>query len=640
LFKLAIEMSMTLEMWIAVAILALAILFFITEWLRVDVVALGVVVSLMLTGILTTDEAIAGFSSSAVLLIAALFIVGGAVFQTGLAGMIGQQILTVAGTNETRLIIVVMVAVAIMSGFMSNTGVVAVMLPAILSLAASTKISPSKLLIPLAFGSSLGGASTLIGTPPNIIVSEILAESGEYEAFGFFDYTPLAILLLIAGVIFMLTIGKRLLPDHKPEREDQEVATPNELMETYALPNNIYRVRVRKASDLIGKRIDETDFAQAYDIDIVEISRPAPPRKVASIGTQEIVLQSKKNMPIHPRPDTVLHRDDILILRGEGVAIGRCSAKHYLKVQPSQHAIDETQDSLINHEVGVAEIVIPPRSSLIGRTLLDVRFGTRYQLTVLGIKRADSSERTMDVKHTKLRFGDTLLVQGEWRNIMQLKRLRRDFALLDEISVAANILNRKKAPVVALVLIGMLFAMVFGSNIGIGTTTAAMLGALAVVLTGCLTMDEAYDAIDWKSLVLIAGMLPMSTALVKVGLVDVVAQVFTQSLGTLGPVVVLAGLYLLTATFTQVLSNTATAVLIAPIALAIAETLGVTPYAFMMAVAVAASMAFASPVASPVNTLVMGAGHYRFGDYLKIGLPLMLVMLVVSVIVLPILFPF
>jgi di/tricarboxylate transporter len=232
------------------------------------------------------------------------------------------------------------------------------------------------------------------------------------------------------------------------------------------------------------------------------------------------------------------------------------------------------------------------------------------------------------------------LVQGEWRNIMQLKRLRRDFALLDEISVAANILNRKKAPVVALVLIGMLFAMVFGSNIGIGTTTAAMLGALAVVLTGCLTMDEAYDAIDWKSLVLIAGMLPMSTALVKVGLVDVVAQVFTQSLGTLGPVVVLAGLYLLTATFTQVLSNTATAVLIAPIALAIAETLGVTPYAFMMAVAVAASMAFASPVASPVNTLVMGAGHYRFGDYLKIGLPLMLVMLVVSVIVLPILFPF
>lgn len=628
---------MTIDMWLTLGILVLAIILFVTELLRVDVVALGVVVALMLTGILTTAEAIAGFSSSAVLLIASLFIVGGAVFQTGLAAMIGRRILSVAGTNETRLMIVVMVSVAIMSGFMSDTGVVAVMLPAILSLAAAANVSPSKLLIPLAYGSLLGGAGTLIGTPPNIIVSELLENTEGYSGFSFFDYTPLAVLLLGAGIIFMLTIGKHLLPDHKPSREEQEVATPSELLENYALPDSIYKLRVRSVSDFIGKRIDEIGIATNFDVDILEISRPAPARTVASLGSQQLMMQSKQNIPIHPRPDTVLERDDVLLVRGDGEAVGRCAAKHNLMIQPRQL---EDPDALISREVGVAEVVIPPRSSLIDKTLIDLRFGTRYRLTVLGLKRADSSESNLDLKHTMLRFGDTLLVQGEWRDIIELKKHRRDFVLTDASGVATHLVNYRKAPVAALVLFGMLVLMVIGENIGVGTTTAAMVGALVVVLTGCLTMDEAYEAIDWKSLVLIAGMLPMSTALVKVGLVDIIAQGFTASLGEFGPVVVLGGLYLLTAIFTQVLSNTATAVLIAPIALATAQSLEVTPYAFMMAVAVAASMAFASPVASPVNTLVMGAGRYSFMDYMRIGIPMLLLMLVVSVIFLPIIFPF
>jgi len=630
---------MTEQMWITLAILVIAIILFVSEKLRVDVVALGVVVSLMLTGILTTREAIAGFSSTVVILLASLFIVGGAVFQTGLAALIGQQILKVAGTNETRLIMVVMLAAAIMSGFMSDTGVVAVMLPAIMSLAFAAKIPPSKLLIPLAFGSLLGGASTLIGTPPNIVVSEVLAETEGYRAFGFFEYLPLAVCLLIAGLIFMLTIGKRLLPEHESGNDTQEVATPAELIQTYALSENIYRVRVRKASDLIGKELRNTALGRDFGIDIVEIIRPAPARKLASIAGQELVVQGKNTIPIHPREDTVLERDDILIMRGDGEEIGRCAAVHKLMLQP-QHKVNDDPEALVNQSVGVGEVLIPSRSKLIGKTLVDLKFGSRYTLTVVGLRRPDESTRKFDLKNTKLQFGDTLLVQGEWQNIIRLKKERRDFVLLDEVGVASHVMNVKKAPIAAMVLGGMLIGMIFGETLGIGTTLAAMLGALGVVLTGCLTMDEAYDAIDWKSLILIAGMLPMSTALVKVGLVDLISTWFAESLGTIGPIFVLASLFLMTSIFTQVLSNTATAVLIAPIALGTAESLGVQPYAFMMAVAVAASMAFATPVASPVNTLVMGAGNYRFSDYMKIGIPMIVVTFIVSVIMLPILFPF
>jgi len=626
---------MTPEMWITLAILVVAIVLFVTEWLRVDVVALVVVVALILTGVLTTREAIAGFSSTVVLLIASLFIVGGAVLNTGLASVIGRTILRIAGTGQVRLIAVVLIAVAIMSGFMSDTGVVAVMMPAIVSLAAAAGISPSRLLIPLAYGALLGGASTLIGTPPNIVVSDLLARTEGYSPFSFFDYTPLAVLLVIAGTIFMLTIGRRLLPDRKREIDEQAVATPGELFERYALPDSIYKLRVRKASELIGNTISDAALGHDYDIDIIEIIRPAPERTLAAIGGQRIVLQNRQNVPIHPRPDTVLERDDVLIVRGTGEAVGRAAANHNLMIQPRG---TNSETELINRQVGVAEVIIPPRSSLIDKTLGDVRFGSRYRLTVLDIVRPEG--RTSAVRDTRLRNGDTLLVQGEWRDIVALRKMRRDFVLMDEEGIASQVYNTAKAPITGAILFGMMVIMVFGESIGLGATPAAMLAALLIILTGCLTMDEAYDAIDWKSLVLIAGMLPMSTALEKVGLVSLIADGFALTLGELGPAFVLGGLFLMTSAFTQVLSNTATAVLIAPIALATAINLGVAPQAFLMAVAVAASMAFATPVASPVNTLVMGAGNYRFSDYLKIGIPMIFVTFIVSVIALPILFPF
>jgi di/tricarboxylate transporter len=622
---------MTFDMWLTLGILAAAVIFFITEWLRVDVVALGVVVVLMLTRLLTSEEALAGFSNPAVLTIAALFMVGGAVLQTGLAGVIGERILAVAGTSPTRLTVVVMLTVALLSGFMSDTGTVAVLLPATISLARSAKMSPTKLLIPLSFGALLGGAGTLIGTPPNIIVSDILRESG-LGPFRFFDYTPLGLILLAVGIGYMLLVGRRLLPDYQPGLDLQRVETPEELIDLYRLPANLFRLRVRRNSGLIGKTLSEIGLRRDYNLTALEISRPAAPREVARLGDRRLVLQADEPESLTPTAETPLQRGDILLVQGASNDVSHAAAVWELGVQLAEA---EDEDALINTEVGLAEVLLPPRSSLNGKTLVDVRFGSTYNLTVLGIRRPGADE-ALDLKTTVLRFGDTLLVQGAWQNIIALRRKRRDFVVMGEPEVMLGARARARAPLALLVLAGMLVLMVTNA---FPLATVSLLAALAMILLGALTIDEAYEAIDWKSIVLIAGMLPMATAMEKVGLVARVADALTVGLGDLGPLAIIAILFGLTSLFTQVFSNTATTVLIAPIALATARELGLQPQAFLMAVAVAASMAFASPVASPVNTLVMGAGGYRFRDFLRVGLPLILLTLVLSVLVLPMLWP-
>jgi di/tricarboxylate transporter len=623
---------MTLEMWVALGILIAAIILFITEWLRVDVVAIAVMVALMLTGLLTAQEAIAGFSNPAVLTIAALFIVGGGVMQTGLAASIGERILKVAGTHPGRLTFVIMTAVALLSAVMSDTGTVAVLLPAIISLGVSARMSPSKLLIPLSYGSLLGGATTLIGTPPNIIVSDLLREQG-LQPFRFFDYTPVGLALFATGALFMLSIGRRLLPDHKPKQDVQRVETPEELLSLYRLPDNLFRLRVRRSSAVVGKKLFESRLRQDYGLTVLEILRHNPNGSISkdsrlknSVGRVEF---SSKN----PSPEAIIQAGDILIVQAAPNDVSHAAAALNLGVQPTQSR-DDT--SLISSEVGIAEVLLPPRSSLLGKSLVEVQFGSVYHLTVLGINRP-GVEESLNLKETELRFGDTLLVQGPWKNILDLKNKRRDFVVMGQPEQVLEAPIRAKAPLAMLVLLGMLAVMI--TNI-MPLATASMLAALVMILTGCLSIDEAYDAVDWKSIVLIAGMLPMATALEKVGLVDLAAQGFTQGLGNLGPMLILGGFFLLTSVFTQVLSNTATTVLIAPIALSTAVQLGVQPYAFLMGVAIAASMAFASPVASPANTLVMGAGHYRFSDYIKVGLPLIFLTLLVAMLVLPWIFPF
>jgi di/tricarboxylate transporter len=621
---------MNTHMLATLGILVIAIILFITEWLRVDVVALGVVITLMLTGILTTSEALSGFSSSAVLTIAALFVVGGAVLQTGLAGQIGRRILTIAGDSQIRLIVVIMVTVALLSGFMSDTGTVAVLLPAIISLAWNAKISPSKLLIPLTFGALLGGATTLIGTPPNIIVSDILREA-DLSPFQFFDYTPLGVILLAAGILYMLLVGLRLLPDHQVNQDVQRVETPEELIKHYQLPDNLFRLRVRRGSAVVGVAIQESAIRDRFRVNILELLRDSDPKEVAKLGERRLILQSD-SVSISPEPDTILESGDLLIVQGNYNDVSHAAAALNLGLQSTQ-ATDH--HSLVNHEIGLAEVLLPPRSSMVGRTIVETRFGTLFNLTVLGIHRPGTSD-DLDLKTTSLRFGDSLLVQGPWENILALRQRQRDFVVMGQPEEMIGAPARQKAPIALLVLAGMLILLVTNA---IPVAAASMLAGLAMILTGCMTIDDAYAAVDWKSIVLIAGMLPMSIALEKVGLVEVAASGLTDALGEMSPLLVLSSLFLITSLFTQVLSNTATTVLIAPIALASAQNLGLQPYAFLMTVAIAASMAFASPVASPTNTLVMGAGNYRFKDYIKVGGPLILIAMVITVLVLPLLWP-
>ncbi|MBN1265165.1 MAG: SLC13 family permease [Anaerolineales bacterium] len=621
---------MTVEMWIVLGILAAAILLFTTEWIRLDIVAWCVVVCLILSGTLDVSEAIAGFSNPAVLTIASLFIVGGALLQTGVAASISRRIMRVAGDNEGTLILVLMAVIAVLSSVMSDTGTVAVLLPAVMVIARSSNLSASRLLIPLSFGALLGGASTLIGTPPNLIVSEMLNEAG-FEPFGFFSFTPVGLILILSGILFMFFFGRHLLPQHK-DKPGVSAESPQELISRYRLPDSLYRLHIHPDSPLVGQTIQDSGLRETTGLTILEIHRKR--NLTASSPLQPLLqkIQSSYSLLV-PGPDSILQSEDILLVKGKEEEQAAIAEKWQLQIEP---ASDEDQSSLANEEIGVAELILRPRSSLIGKTLVQARFASRYKVTVLDLHRPNAREE-LDPKRTELRLGDTLLVQGLWRDIAAMQAERGDFIVLGEPETLESPVRKGKAPITLLILALMVVLMITQV---IPVAAAAMVAGLALVLTGCLSMDEAYRSIDWKSILLVAGMLPMSTALEKVGLVQLAAETFSSSLGVYGPVAVMAGLFLLTSTFTQVLSNTATIVLIAPIALAIAESLSVQPHPMLMAVAIAASMAFASPVASPVNTLVMGAGKYRFADYARVGVPMILIALLVSMLVLPVFFPF
>ena len=431
----------------------------------------------------------------------------------------------------------------------------------------------------------------------------------------------------------MLVVGRRLLPDHVPAQDIQRVETHDEIARRYQLPDNLYRLRVRKNSTVIGQTVAEGQFRGRFNVNLIEIRRLPEARTMVRLGETRLVWQADKPRGIQPSAETRFQAGDILLAQGTPTDISQLSAACSLGVQPAEAEDDRV---LINQEIGLAEVVLPPDSHLINKTLPDLHFGSRYHLSVLGIQRPGANE-PLELKTTPLRFGDILLVQGSWENILALRKQRRDFVVMGQPESMLGPANRSKAPIAALIMLLMLVGMI-GEVLPL--TTTSMLAALLMILASCLTIDEAYGFIDWKSIVLVAGMLPMSTALEKVGLVSLAAETLTNTLGAHGPIWVLGGLFLATSIFTQVLSNTATAVLIAPLALAAAYNLGIQPQAFLMAVGLAASMAFASPVASPVNTLVMGAGNYRFSDYIKIGAPLLLIGLIIVMLALPLFWPF
>lgn len=618
-------------MAITLIVLGLAIVFFVSGKVRSDLVALCAMFSLMLFEILTPEEALSGFSSTIVVMMIGLFIVGGGIFQTGLATMVSNQIVLLAGRSAFRLYVLVMLTACVVGAFVSNTGVVAMLLPVVVSLSATAGVSSSRLLMPLAFASSMGGMLTLIGTPPNLVISDELVKAG-FEPLSFFSFTPVGLICVATGMLVLWPLSKKYLSkDSGTEKEKKHQKTLLELTRDYQLSKSLYRVRIKGKSPLINRKIKDVQVGEKYGgITILEITKKnerAMP--FAKAFYQKVVS-----------PDTVLEHRDILYISGPVESITAFVNDNGLSFNDYREdgSIVPFTGSLAFDEVGLAEVVVLSNSRLVNKAVKESQFRQNYHVNILGIHRGN--RYLLDnIKDEPIRAGDALLVQGEWKNIDRLSEESNEWVVVGQpLAEASKITIDHKAPLAAFIMVGMVALMAF--NV-MPAVTAVILAALAMVLSGCLrNVEAAYQTINWESILLIGGMLPMSLALEKTGISAAISEMLVAQLGGQSPVLLLAGIYLATSVLTMFISNTATAVLFAPIAVQSAMQMDASPLPFLFAVAVAASMCFASPFATPPNALVMSAGRYTFIDYVKVGLPLQLLLAIIMILVLPLLFPF
>lgn len=608
-------------MIITVVVLIATVVMFITGKIRADIVALCALTILILCGILSPAEALAGFSNQVVVMMVGLFVVGGAILQTGLAKAASGRIMQLAGSNDAAMFLLVVIVTALIGAFVSNTGTVALMMPIIVSMAMESKKSASRLLMPLAFASSMGGMLTLIGTPPNLVIDETL-RAASYDGLSFFSFFPVGIICLAVGVVVMLPLSKLLVKTSDKGGEERREKTLEKLVEEYRLNNNVEAFSVGGRSSIVGKTVAQLNLRAEHNISIMEIrSETSRHRDLIKNITQSL-----------PTQESVIAADDILYLHGPKEEIERFASAAGL--------IRHNASTIDFYDIGIAEIVVMPESRLVGQLLRQSRLREQYQVNVLGVKRS-REYITENLPDVKLRAGDTLLVQGRWENISKIDTEEEDWLLIGQPKeMAERVALTYKAPLAAIIMLAMIAVMSF-DFIPIAPVTAVIAAGLLMVVTGCFrSVDAAYKTINWESIVLIAAMMPMATALEKTGVSAMVSHGLVAALGDIGPMALLCGIYFTTSLLTMFISNTATAVLMAPIAMSAAIELNVSPTAFLFAVTLGASMCFASPFSTPPNALVMQAGGYTFGDYLKVGLPLQIIMGVVMTIALPLLFPF
>ena len=612
-------------------ILLISAILFVSGKVRSDLVALCALLALLLCQILNPAEALSGFSNTTVIMMIGLFIVGGGIFQTGLAKMIGSKVMTLAGKSELRLFLLVMIVTSAIGMFVSNTGTVALMLPIVVSMAAAAGTSSRRLLMPLAFASSMGGMMTLIGTPPNLIVSDTL-ESAGFEPLGFFTFLPVGLVTLLVGILYLLPATKMLTAKEKA-KEKKSGKSLKELVKEYGVTDNLFRVHIKSHdSKAIGQTVVDLNIYREYGINVLELRRSAGQNRFVRTVNQQLAS-----------PDLVLKQNDVLYLSGEVEMITKFVEDYSLRLLDNH--IDEIDGSSSNasmdfFDIGVAEILIMPSSSMINRTIIDAGFRSKFSVNVLGIRRKQDYI-LKDLGSVKMHDGDVLLVQGAWKDIARMKNESANWVVLGEpLQEAAKVTLDHKAPIAAAIMVGMIVMMVVDS-IPVAPVTSVLLAAVLMVITGCVrSVEAAYKTINWQTIVLFAAMLPMSIALEKTGVSEMISNGIVTGLGGSGPRLLLAGIYAATSVMTIFISNTVTAVLMAPIALQCAVQIGVSPVPFMFAVTIAASMCFASPFSTPPNALVMSAGQYTFMDYVKVGLPLQILMGVVMILVLPMFFPF
>lgn len=616
---------MSPDLILSLLLLGICVFFFVINKPRMDIVALVALMVLPLVGIIDIKEALSGFSDPSVILIALMFVIGEGLVRTGISMDVGFWILKKAKNNPTKLLIFLMVAVALIGSVMSSTGIVALFIPIVLSISTKLKISPAKLMMPLSFAGLISGMMSLVATPPNMVVNAILTRES-YKSLGFFAFTPIGLIVLVAGVAYMLYVRRFL--GNKSTSSDDAIADSQRL--DFSGLSTRYGLTWRDAvfvltadSPLCGKKIRETNLQSDYGATIVCIER------------REQRLTNRRL--INPTSETTLREGDALLVDfshkprpGELEFISQ-------KLNLENHALKGQYFSKADREFGLIEISVMPDSMLEGKTLAEAQFREKYHMSVFGIRRKNTAV-TANLVQEKIKVGDTLLIGGPWKEIPNLQKHTKHFFILNVPSeYSGAIAAPGKAPYALLGVALMVGLMIFTD---IPSVLAALIACLFLIFTKCIDIDRAYRCINWSSLVLIIGMIPFATALEKTGGVEHAVETLMLFFGDGTPRLILGALMAFTMVVGLFMSNTVTAVLLAPLAISIAQTLHLSPYPFAIAIAIAASTAFMTPISSPVNTLVLEPGRYTFFDFVKIGVPFSILVLIIGVIFIPIFFPF
>ena len=640
-------------------ILIITVLLFISGKLRTDLVALLALMALFLAGVIDTRETLSGFSDNTTILIAVLFVVGDGISRSGIATWLGHQIVRRAGSSQDRLLLLVMVGTALLSAFISSTGTVAMMLPVVVAAVWRVKSVPSKFLLPIAIVANIAGALTLISATTNIIVADTLMAAGQ-RSFGFFEFSLIGLPIIIVTIFYIHLFGKRFLPDYKPDRTPVDLdKSLGELSETYSLEGNIFWLDVLPGSDLVGQTLGDVKLGANFGVTVLhkEMHQPEVARgdRIQQIrSTIEQILQpeavpQKRSIfarlfrkspqaaapPAIPNQQTDFEVGDALIVKGDPANVQRMTVKHKLGIKPIREMRDSVVDRMITREMGIAEVLIPPRSKLQHRTVLENKFAERFDLQVISVTRRN---QIIDHRQEALQIGDTLLVRGTWAAIGKLREDLDNFVVVGQPEVISEqIVGLGRQAYLALgVVAGMVILMLFGL---VPTVMAAFLAAIAMVLLKVVTMPQAYRSINWSVVVLIAALIPLGTALQKTGGVDFLSRILVDTLGTFGPLALMAGIFLLASGFSQIINNVVAAILISPVAYQASVAMDVSPYPFMMMVAVAVITGIMTPVAGAPMMIVMNPGGYKFNDYAKIGFPLIILIFIVSMILVPIFWP-
>lgn len=601
--------AMPLPLILTFVILLAAMALFLSERIRVDLVALLMVVALAGSGILTPEEAFSGFSRSAVIAIISIFILADGLTRAGLTEWAGNLLLRLAGESENRLIVMVMIGGAFLSMFMNTIAAAAVLLQGVIGAARKAGLHPGRLLMPLAFGTLLGGMATLL-TSTNIVVSSILREQG-LKGFGLLDFAPMGLPMVAVGVTYMAIWGRRLIPTHTGDRLATPPSRPDDLADLYHLQDRLFRARIPAGSYLIGRPLSESTFREIYNLQVVGLEREG-------------------NLTLMLPPSLVFRQGDVVLLEGRLEEFEEMDREPYLQILPQRSWREQDLES---PDAVMVEAVLSPRSGLVGSSLKQAHFRDKYDMSVLAIWRDQRPIRT-GINELPLQFGDALLMVGPPKALPILQS-EPDLIVLANGKSHAPLSRLKRGLAAAIMLLTLVLAALRPELLG----EILLGGALAMVLVGMLSMDQAYDAIDWRSVFLVAGVLPMGVAMTKTGAAAMLANWVFGLLGASSGVALVAGMFILATLLSQAMAGVAVGAILAPIAIHAAAQAGYDPRSLAMAVALGTSMAFLTPLGHPVNILVMAPGGYRFGDYIKVGLPLSILLLILVVLLLPVIWP-